>query len=202
ILLSQGSAWMILSDRMQGLTAADGSFFGGFFGIFHPGLGTPVNVNLLSGVVATAFMIAAMQLTGTSATLFSVVLNISISTFLLSYLLIIPAAVKLRWSYPDVKRPYKAPVSNMGFTMLGTLCTAWIALGSWVTVFPGTLSELLGVEYNFMEIWSVERVPFEILTIGTLVVLGSLCLVGYIRGAKVRRIMASDLTVPPEVSPG
>src|SRR5699024_4311040 len=30
ILLSQGSAWMILSDRMQGLTAADGSFFGGF----------------------------------------------------------------------------------------------------------------------------------------------------------------------------
>ncbi|MCQ9386096.1 APC family permease [Brevibacterium moorei] len=68
ILASQGSSWMIISDRMHALTAADGSFFGGFFGKFHRTLGTPVRVNILSGVVATAFLIAAMQLTGTSAT--------------------------------------------------------------------------------------------------------------------------------------
>ena len=55
ILMTQGSAWMIISDRMQAMAAADGAFFGGFFGRFHPHLGTPVRVNLLSGVVATVF---------------------------------------------------------------------------------------------------------------------------------------------------
>ena len=35
ILMTQGSAWMIISDRMQAMAAADGAFFGGFFGRFH-----------------------------------------------------------------------------------------------------------------------------------------------------------------------
>ena len=34
-LLTQGSAWMMATDRMQAMAAADGSFFGGFFGEFH-----------------------------------------------------------------------------------------------------------------------------------------------------------------------
>ena len=96
---------MIISDRMQAMAAADGSFFGGFFGRFHPKLGTPIRVNTLSGVVATLFMLAAMQLSGTSSALFGVVLTIAISTFLLSYLLAIPAAVRLRSKYPLADRP-------------------------------------------------------------------------------------------------
>ena len=75
VLTSQGSAWMIVSDRMQAMAAADGSFFGGLFGKFHSGLGTPVRVNFLSGVVATLFMFAAMRLTGDSAAVFGVVLR-------------------------------------------------------------------------------------------------------------------------------
>ncbi|WP_026820737.1 APC family permease [Arthrobacter castelli] len=185
-LACQGAAWMIISDRMQGLAAADGSFFGGFFGKFHPRLGTPVHVNLLSGVVATVFMLTALQLTGTSAALFGVVLSIAISTFLLSYLLIIPAAIKLRWKYPDVERPFRVRVGNRGFTALGILCFAWILLGSWVAVFPGTLGPLVGLDYNFQEIWGVERVPFQILTLGTLAALVALCLTGYVRGRHIR----------------
>lgn len=200
ILLAQGAAWMIISDRMQGLTAADGSFFGGFFGVFHRGLGTPVRVNLLSGSVATVFMVAAMQLTGTSSALFNVVLTIAISTFLLSYLLIVPAAMKLRSSRPDVERPFRAPVGNMGFKALGVLCTAWVLLGSWVAVFPGTLEALLGLKYDFWKTWHVGRLPFELLTIGTLVVLGALCLVGYLRGAKVRA--HKPATTAPESESG
>lgn len=186
ILVSQGAAWMIISDRMQALTAADGSFFGGFFGEFHRSLGTPVHVNLLSGTVATAFMLAAIQLSGTSAAIFGVVLSISISTFLLSYLLIIPAAVKLRRAYPDVERPFRVPVGDRGFAFLGVLCFAWILLGSWVAVFPGTLEALFGVRYDFVQIWGVGRLPFEVLTLGTLVVLALLCLFGYMRGRVVR----------------
>ena len=149
ILMTQGSAWMIISDRMQAMAAADGAFFGGFFGRFHPQLGTPVRVNLLSGVVATVFCLVAMQVTGSSAAIFGVVLSISISTFLLSYVIAIPAAVRLRTRFPEVPRPFRVPTGNTGFRILGGLCFAWVALGSWVAVFPGTLERLFGLDYDF-----------------------------------------------------
>ena len=197
VLVSQGSAWMIVSDRMQAMAAADGSFFGGFFGVFHPRLGTPVRVNMLSGVVATVFLIAAAQLTGNSAAVFGVVLTISISTFLLSYLLVIPAAVKLRGLYPEVERPYRAPVSDGMFKAMGWLCFAWIALGSWVAVFPGTLERLFGIDYPFMDYWGVSQLQFEVFTVGTLVVLLVLAVVGYVLGAPVRagRTANHEITV-------
>lgn len=186
ILTSQGSAWMIISDRMQAMTAADGSFFGGFFGHFHPGLGTPVRVNMLSGVVATGFLLVAMQVTGSGASVFGVVLTISISTFLLSYLLVIPAAIRLRTRYPARPRPFRVPVSDRGFAALGWFAFAWIALGSWVAVFPGTLERLFGQEYPFKEYWGVSQGSFETFTLGTLAFLLALCAVGYVRGARVR----------------
>ena len=174
ILMTQGSAWMIISDRMQAMAAADGAFFGGFFGRFHPQLGTPVRVNLLSGAVATVFCLVAMQVTGSSAAIFGVVLSISISTFLLSYVISIPAAVRLRTRFPDVPRPFRVPTGNTGFRILGGLCFAWVALGSWVAVFPGTLERLLGLDYDFAETWGVSQLTFELFTLGTLAVLGIL----------------------------
>jgi len=186
ILVSQGAAWMIISDRMQAMTAADGSFFGGFFGRFHPGLGTPVRVNLLSGVTATVFLIAAMLVSGHNGAIFSVVLSISISTFLLSYLLVIPAAIKLRTMYPDKPRPFRVPVSDRGFALLGWVSFAWIVLGSWVAVFPGTLEHLFGLDYPFFEYWSVSQGTFEAFTLGTLAVILLLGVVGYALGAPVR----------------
>ncbi|NJC23665.1 amino acid transporter [Arthrobacter pigmenti] len=186
VLVSQGAAWMIISDRMQAMAAADGSFFGGFFGRFHPRLGTPIRVNTLSGVVATLFMLAAMQLTGTSSALFGVVLTIAISTFLLSYLLAIPAAVRLRTKYPQTHRPFKVPVSDSGFKVLGAICFSWILIGSWVAIFPGTLDVLFGLEYNFEEIWGVSQFTFEAFALGTLGCILALGVVGYVRGRKVR----------------
>ncbi len=190
ILVSQGAAWMIISDRMQAMAAADGSFFGGFFGRFHPKLGTPIRVNTLSGVVATLFMLAAMQLSGTSSALFGVVLSIAISTFLLSYLFAIPAAVKLRSKYPQVDRPFKVPVSDTGFRILGYICFAWILIGSWVAIFPGTLDVLFGLPYDFEATWGVPQFTFEAFALGTLGCILALGLVGYARGKKVRDAVA------------
>ncbi|MFZ2501279.1 MAG: APC family permease [Nocardioides sp.] len=200
VLVTQGAAWMIVSDRMQAMAAADGSFFGGYFGVFHAKLGTPMRVNMLSGVVATVFLIAAAQLTGSTAAVFGVVLTISISTFLLSYLLVIPAGIKLRFLYPEVTRPYRAPVGDAGWRAMGWLCFAWIALGSWVAVFPGTLERLFGIDYPFMEYWGVSQLQFEIFTVGTLVVLVVLAVVGYVLGAPVRAGRTADQAI--EVSTG
>ncbi|WP_231928189.1 APC family permease [Devriesea agamarum] len=195
ITVCHGASWMLVSDRMQAIAAADGAFFGGFFGRFHRSLGTPVRVNVLSGVVATAFLVAAMSVHGTSATLFNIVLNISISTFLLSYLIIIPAVIRLRYSRPDVPRSFKAPVSNLGFMALGGLCLAWVLVGSWTTVFPGTIEHMLGLPYDFHGTWKVERGTFEALTLGTLAVITVLALVGYVLGTPLRR--AHPLSASP-----
>ncbi|MCX2711546.1 APC family permease [Mycolicibacterium sp. J2] len=186
VLMTQGSAWMIISDRMQAMAAADGAFFRGFFGRFHPKLGTPVRVNLLSGVVGTVFMVSAMAVSGSAAAVFAVVLSIAVSTFLLSYLISIPAAVRLRTAFPEVARPFRVPVSDNGFRALGALCFAWVLLGSWVAVFPGTLDRLFGLEYDFEATWGVSAAVFELFTLGTLAALAALGLVGYVTAKPLR----------------
>ncbi|ASN38002.1 amino acid permease [Arthrobacter sp. 7749] len=194
VLVSQGAAWMIISDRMQAMAAADGSFFGGFFGRFHPKLGTPIRVNTLSGVVATIFMLAAMQVSGSNSAMFGVVLTISISTFLLSYLIAIPAVVTLRSKYPSIQRPFKVPVSDTGFKLLGGICFVWILVGSWIAVFPGTLEHVFGMEYDFEAIWGLSQGRFESFALGTLGSILVLGIVGYIFGKKVREEKHDGLT--------
>lgn len=184
--VGQGAAWMIMSDRMQAMAAADGSFFGGFFGRFHPTLGTPIRVNLLSGIISTVFMVTAMQLTGSSAALFDVVLSVAITTYLFSYLIIIPAAVRLRLRFPDAPRPFRVPGPNTVFVLCGVVTTAFVALGSWVSIVPGTLETLLGLPYDFSTAMGVPYLAFEGLTLGTLAFIIAIALIGYARGRRVR----------------
>ncbi|MFF9478369.1 APC family permease [Streptomyces sp. NPDC014733] len=183
-LLTQGSAWMIVSDRMQAMAAADGGFFTRSLGAFHPRLGTPVRTNLLSGIVATAFMLTAMQLAGGDAgAVFAVVLTVAVTTLLLSYLIIVPSLVLLRLRRPDVVRPYRVPFGHRGFMTCAALVYGWILLGSWCALFPGTLEPLLGLDYAFATTWGVPRTTFEAFTLGTVAVL---LLVGMV-GVRVAR---------------
>jgi Amino acid transporters len=180
VVLTQASAWMIASDRVQAAAGADGAFFR-FFGKFSPRLGTPVRMNLLSGIVATVFCVAAtMLLNGSSAAVFTVVLTVAISTLLLSYLIIFPSIITLRRKYPDVPRPFRVPGGKAGLWICTVVIYAWVVLGSWVAVFPGTLESVLHVDYNFQDIWGVGRLTFELFTVGTLVVITLLAIVGYV----------------------
>ena len=190
-LLTSGSVWMIGSDRIQAVAAADGAFFP-FFARFHARLGTPVRVNVLSGVVATLFMIAAVAIfdSGANAT-FVVVLTIAISTTLISYLWIFAAAVKLRFSHPGVHRPFSVPGGRVGIVVCGAIVFAWVLLGAWVAVFPGVLESVFGLDYDFVGTWGVGRGKFEALTLGTLAVVVVLGLIGYVAGAPERRRVAA-----------
>ncbi len=159
VLMTQGSAWMIISDRMQAMAAADGSFFGGFFGRFHPKLGTPpVRVNLLSG--GGRHDLHACR-DGTQR-----FCRRGVRGGALDRHLHVPAELSPRdpprrsacgRHSPDVPRPFKVPVSDNGFRLLGVLCFAWVALGSWVAVFPGTLERLFGLDYDFEQTWGRRR---------------------------------------------
>ncbi|WP_223281373.1 APC family permease [Streptomyces antnestii] len=179
-LLTQGSAWMIVSDRMQAMAAADGGFFSRKLGAFHPTLGTPVRTNLLSGAIATIFMVAAMRLAdGDAAAVFSVVLTVAVTTLLLSYLTVIPALVVLRLRHRDVPRPYQVPFGSKGFMVCAVLVYVWILIGSWAALFPGTLEALLGITYDFHGTWGVSRTAFEAFTLGTVVALLLLGTIGH-----------------------
>ncbi|WP_239769432.1 APC family permease [Streptomyces sp. CL12-4] len=171
-LLTQGSAWMIVSDRMQAMAAADGGFFARSLGAFHPRLGTPVRTNLLSGAVATLFMLAAMHLVdGDAGAVFAVVLTVAVTTLLLSYLVVVPALVVLRLRRPDTPRPYRVPFGDRGFMTCAVLVYAWILVGSWSALFPGVLEGLFGIDYVFSDVWGVSRASFEAFTLGTVAVL-------------------------------
>jgi amino acid transporter len=187
-LLTQGSAWMMATDRMQAVAAADGAFFGGYVGVFSERLGTPVRMNLVSGVVSTVFLLAAMTLVeGTAAAVFAVVLTVAISTLLISYVIILPAVIRLRNAHPEVQRPFRVPGGRRSFVVLAAIVLAFVAFGSWVAVFPGTIEALFGIDYVFEDVWGVSQLNFELFTIGTLVVVVALALGGYARGAALRR---------------
>ncbi len=199
-LLTSGAVWMIGGDRILAVAAYDGGF-PGFFGVFNEKLGTPVRVNVMSGIVSSIFMIVAVAaFNGGQNSKFVVVLDIAISTTLISYLWIFPAAVKLRFSHPHVHRPYRVPFGNAGMVAAGVITTFWVALGSWVAVFPGTLERLFGLSYDFKDEWGVSRATFEALTLGTLGVILAIALIGYAMSGSVRAHRAElALRTDPEV---
>jgi amino acid transporter len=187
-LVTSGAVWMIGSDRVQAVAAYDGAFWG-WFGVFNRRFGTPVRVNVMSGLVSTAFCVAAIAFfhSGADST-FQVVLDIAISTTLLSYCLIFPAVLKLRYNHGHVRRPYRFPFGIGGIWVGTVIVTFWVLLGSWVAIFPGTLEPLLGVDYgSFHDAWGVSRLKFEVYTLATLGVIVLIAAIGYALGAPTRR---------------
>jgi amino acid transporter len=185
-LITSGAVWMIGSDRIQAVASYDGAFFP-YFGVFSRKLSTPVRVNVMSGITSTIFCVVAVAaFNGGDNAKFVVVLDIAISTTLLSYLWIFPAVLKLRYSHGHVRRPYRHPGGMTGLWISTILVTGWIALGSWVAVLPDTLEKLFGVGYGFKGTWGVDRVTFEYLTLGTLLVIVAVGAIGYAAAGRVR----------------
>ena len=150
-LVTSGAVWMIGSDRVLAVASYDGAW-APWFGVFNRKFGTPVRVNTMSGVLSTVFLLFALNLLGGSnASSFEVILALTTSTTLLSYVMIFPTGWLLRRRHGQVHRPYKAPF----MALCVTLCTAWMVLGSWVAFVPGTLERALGFSYNYQDSWGV-----------------------------------------------
>lgn len=109
------------------------------------------------------------------------------TTLLLSYLMVVPALVVLRLRHTDEPRPYRVPFGTPGFLICAGLVYAWILVGSWSALFPGTLEPVLGIRYDFHEVWGVSRLSFEVFTLGTVLVLLLIGAVGH-TVARIRRV--------------
>ncbi|HJY70603.1 MAG TPA: APC family permease, partial [Streptosporangiaceae bacterium] len=90
-LLTSGATWIMGADRALAVSCYDGAG-PRVLGVINARFGTPVRVNVFSGVVATIVVVLAHEITnGNAAKYFNAVLGVTISTTLISYLLIYPS---------------------------------------------------------------------------------------------------------------
>ncbi len=180
-----GATWASAANRALAVAAGDGGFFP-YFAKFDQRTDAPMRVGIFTGAIALAFMVSAVIFSrGDSAATFGVVLTITISTSLIAYLFVFPAALRLRFTHAAAPRPYAVPGGNLGMGIAVGLTTFWSALGVWVAVFPGTLESIFGLDYAFLEEWGVTRTRFEIFTLGTLAILIAIAVAGYLRARRV-----------------
>ncbi len=140
VLLTSGTVWMMGADRSQAVAGFDGAA-PRWLGHISDRFGTPVAVNLLSGVMATVTMVLAFWVTGgSSQKYFDAVLGVVLLFTILSYLVIFPAVLRLRTTEPDTPRPFMVPGGRWGILMCTTLTTGFTIFAAVVSLFPGLLS--------------------------------------------------------------
>jgi glutamate:GABA antiporter len=166
VLLSSGTTWLMGSDRLMAIGALAGSG-PRQLGYFSSRFGTPVVVNVLSGIIATIFMFITFFVTGGGLHgYFAAVLGLVISTTTFSYILIFPALITLRRKYPDIKRPYVVPGGEAGMWITVILTVFWVAAATLFALWPGL----------FTSTWNgatsgVNRTTFELYTFVTVAIL-------------------------------
>jgi glutamate:GABA antiporter len=173
-LLSSGAVWLEGADRTQAIAALDGAgprWMGRF-----TSFGTPIAVNIMSGIVASAFVFFAFLITsGKLASFFGIMLSLTISTTAVSYFFIFPALVRLRKRHPDVPRPYRVPGGMAGVWAAAIISEAFVVVTAVTLLWPGAINALFGQSYSVENSWGVSRPFFEWATLGAF---GVMVLVG------------------------
>ena len=198
-LLSSAVTWLIGSDRAQAVAGYDGAAPRAF-GYFSKRLGTPIVVNLVSGLVSTIVLVLTLTLTsGNTAKYFSATLGVVISMVTIVYLLIFPSVIKLRYSHPDVPRPYRIPWGKFGLWTAGILTTAWCALTTIAIIYPG-----IGTAHpddSLPEGFEHQRLEYTLSQVIPLVVMILIGLLFYALGAPTRRQARAD-AASSQAAPG
>jgi amino acid transporter len=189
-VLTSGITWIMGSDRALAVSGYDGAAPRSL-GVISERFGTPVRVNICSGVVSTLTLVLAHQLTdGNAAKFFSAVLSVTISSTLVSYLLIFPALVKLRRSHPDVRRPFRMPLAwPLTVVLMALLVVACVQL-----VAPGLGSAWFNSDFAPSGWKSSERVTYLLTELIPLLVFIGIGVVFWAMGKKTRDKVI-DLTV-------
>jgi glutamate:GABA antiporter len=139
-LLASGTVWLMGSDRLMAIGALAGSGPRSL-GYFSKTFGTPVPVNVVSGILATAFLVANFLITsGNLASFFAVVIALVISTTTFSYVLVFPALVVLRRKYPNARRPYRIPGGMLGAWITMLLCEFYVVAATVFSLWPSLFS--------------------------------------------------------------
>jgi amino acid transporter len=99
----------------------------GIFGKLHPVNKTPVNAFIITGIVSTVVIILYGFMAGNAEDLFWTLFAFSSMVFLIPYLALFPAFLKLRKVDADVKRPYRVPGGPTLGVIMAIICEIFIA---------------------------------------------------------------------------
>jgi amino acid transporter len=83
---------------------------------------TPDGLFIIMGLISSALLILNFALSGDANDVFWTILAFSFVIFLLPYMFMFPAAVKLRKADPDTERTYKVPGGMFGLILSAALC--------------------------------------------------------------------------------
>jgi len=118
--------WTMGANRTAAEAAMEGEL-PKVFGRLHPVNKSPVGAYLITGVVSTGVLLIYGFMAGTAEDLFWTLFAFSAIVFLLPYLALFPAFLRLRKIDKTSVRPYKVP-GGIGFAkVLTTICMLFIA---------------------------------------------------------------------------
>jgi len=100
--------WTMGANRTAAQAAEEGTL-PAIFGRLHPVNKTPVGAYIITGIVSTLVVIVYGFLARSNEDLFWTLFAFSSIVFLLPYLMLYPAFLKLRASDPEARRPYRFP---------------------------------------------------------------------------------------------
>jgi len=136
-VLTSGVTGAMGGDRAQAVACADGAG-PGWFGRISPRFGTPVRVNVFSGVLASLVMMVAFAFSnGSAEKYFAAGLGLAISTNFISYVFTFPSLAVLRRKLPEVARPYRVPGGRVGVTLVAGVTTIMVLYTVIVLIWPG-----------------------------------------------------------------
>jgi amino acid transporter len=143
-VFSTGVTWLMSTNRNLAVACLDGSG-PRWLGHTNSRYGTPVRINNITGVVASAILILGYQLNeGDPAKYFGAAIGFAIAASLLTYLGIFPAFWVLRNKYPDITRPYRTRAHRTVSIWL----TLVVAFGVAQLIAPGLGDRWFGDDFR------------------------------------------------------
>ena len=180
-LLSSGTVWLMGSDRLMAIGALAGSGPRSL-GYFSKRFGTPVPVNVVSGILASLFLVANFLITGGSLkNFFTIVLGLVISTTTFSYVLVFPALVVLRRKYPNVRRPYKIGGGVIGAWVTMLLCEAYVVGATVFSLWPNLFTDKVTGAVSVGGV-SIDRGQYELTVFGATAIMLVIAVIFYAMG--------------------
>jgi len=124
-LLANMVTWTIGANRTAAEAAREGEL-PAIFGRLHPVNKTPVSAFILTGAVSTLVIVLYGFMAGSAEDLFWTLFAFSSMIFLMPYLGLFPAFLKLRKTDANRERPYRVPVNNGVARIIAVICELFI----------------------------------------------------------------------------
>lgn len=159
---ANGVTWALGCNRAMAEAAAGGEF-PAVLARQHPRLGTPTGAAVAIGLLSTITLLLYGLLAGTNEHLFWSLFAFSAVIFLLPYILLVCAFVRMRHIDPTRHRPYRVPGGNRVATFIAVVCT--LVLGLSIVLFVYTPGD--GIQ------WPVLIGAVTVLAIGEVIIRGT-----------------------------